>query len=43
MHLMFAIVFKKLRGLEMKLDPLTTCEFYSVIHQVLASKVNFIV
>jgi hypothetical protein len=40
MKLMFAIVFKNLRKLTVKYDPLLLCEFNTVVHQILASEVN---
>jgi hypothetical protein len=39
MKLMFAIVFKNLRKLTVKYDPLLLCEFNTVVHQILASEV----
>ena len=42
MHLMFAMIFKNLRkNLDIKYDPLTFCEFNTVIKFVIASKVNY--
>jgi len=40
MHLMFAVIFKNLRkNLDIKFDPLTFCEFNTVVKYIIASKV----
>lgn len=40
MHLMFAMIFKNLRkNLDIKFDPLTFCEFNTVVKFVINSKV----
>lgn len=38
MHLMFAMIFKNKRDLEVKVEPLIICEFNSLTSQIISSE-----